>query len=163
VLHPFEKDNGGKTVTDVPPSIEQLAAQGWSETAPYFHDLVSRGETDQAFAVLKAMVGLGRKLPPDETYGFAQDLLGRGRSNEAFALFKVLAKAGDGPSAFALGKMYDPLLWAPAASPFSNPNPREAEQWYGRALEHGVEDARVNLDLLRDWKADRAGDGEDVR
>lgn len=163
LLRPSVTDDGGKAPPEVPPAIEQLAKQGWSETAPYFHDLVSRGRTDQAFALLEAMVGLGRKLPPDETYGFAQDLLGRGRSNEAFALFKVLAMAGDGPSAFALGKMYDPLLWAPAASPFSNPNPREAEQWYGRALEQGVDDARVNLELLRDWKADRTGEGEDVR
>jgi TPR repeat protein len=109
------------------------------------------------------MVRLDRGLPRDTAYDFAQDLLGRGRSSDAFALFKVLAAGGDGPSAFAVAKMYDPLLWSPAMSPFSQANPRQAVTWYRRALERGVEEARVSLDSLSEWEANREGVGADVR
>lgn len=138
--------------TPSPLSIEAIAQRPWTEVERYFHEFVSRGHVDQAFALLREADRQGHALPSAETHAFARELLSHERTDEAFALFRQLGAAGHGPSALAVGEMYDPQLWNEEHSPFSQPNPRQAERWYKRALDQGTDGARRRLTMLEAWK-----------
>jgi serine/threonine-protein kinase len=169
---PLESPDGPSTVTPpgteaagAAPALDELVQMPWEDTAPYFQDWVARGRMDEAFALLRGKVNQGQSLPPEDTYRFAQDLLARGRLDDSFALLNVLAGAGHGAAALALGEMYDPVLWTPASSPFSSANPRKAEDWYRSAMQRGAADAGARLEALERWKREQgaAGSGADTR
>jgi hypothetical protein len=52
----------------------------------------------------------------------------------------------------AIGELYNPVLWNRIPSPFDQPNPRQAEKWYKRASELGIEEAATRLRDLAIWK-----------
>jgi TPR repeat protein len=169
---PLESPDGPSTVTPpgteaagAAPALDELVQMPWEDTAPYFQDWVARGRMDEAFALLRGKVNQGQSLPPEDTYRFAQDLLARGRLDDSFALLNVLAGAGHGAAALALGEMYDPVLWTPASSPFSSANPRKAEDWYRSAMQRGAAGAGARLEALERWKREQgaAGSGAGTR
>jgi serine/threonine-protein kinase len=145
------------------PQLDELVAMPWGEAAPYFRDWVERGRLDEAFTLLRTLVAQGRPLPEEETYSLARDFLERGRLDNAFALLQVIARDGHAEAALAVGEMYDPLLWKPGSSPFTNPNPRKAEVWYGRAVDRGAAGARNRLEALGRWRSEQGEAGNDDR
>jgi serine/threonine protein kinase len=93
------------------------------------------------------------KLEPLNTKS-AQELLGN-----ALILWKeAWRKAEHGPSALALGKIYDPVLWGTIPSPFKRCNPFQAQKWYRRAVDRNVEKALEHLEDLENWKRDHTSD-----
>ena len=73
----------------------------------------------------------------------------------ALALWKQAGNQGHGPSALAMGELYDPLLWGQIPSPFSKPNGIQAEKWYRRASTLGVAEANARLQKLEVWKREQ--------
>jgi serine/threonine-protein kinase len=158
--------DGGTVVDDqqrdLDPSLtlSQMAALPWDELEAYFQKYLVRGQVSQAFALLQEAVRQGHELPPQQTYAFAQQLLTLGHTDEAFALLRQLAAKGHGPSALALGEMYDPRLWSKERSPFSRANARQADKWYRRALAQGSVAARARLDELARWQQEHENLGD---
>ncbi len=74
--------------------------------------------------------------------------------DRAFAVARELANNGYGPAAFMVAELYDPLHWTDAGSPLSRPNPRKALDWYQRAAEQGVGEARARYDTLAASQSD---------
>ena len=73
--------------------------------------------------------------------------------DDALALWEqAWNKSRHGYSALAIGALYDPVEWNENASPFSKPNPRQAEKWFQRAVDAGVVEAEQRLQRLRAWR-----------
>jgi serine/threonine-protein kinase len=159
--HFGKKDEADEKIPTQVLTIQQIAELPWRELYPYVQDFVARGNIDNAFAVLREAIRKGHELPLETTYEFSQDLLLHGRTDEAFALLRELAGKGHGPSALAIGEMYDPVLWNPEQSPFTKANPRQAEKWYRQALAQGSQEARTRLESLERWRRRQEGSSND--
>lgn len=111
-------------------------------------NLVQAGQWDDAFALAQESMSSGQSTPTEPTWALTNGLLAAGRLDQAFALARELASAGHGPAAFAVAEMYDPLRWSRERSPFTKPNAAKARDWYRRAAEAGVAEARSRLGEL---------------
>lgn len=78
----------------------------------------------------------------------------RKRLDEALLLWEEAARQQHGPAALKIGELYDPIYWGKISSPFSKPNPMQAEKWYQRAAALGVAEADAHLAALADWRRD---------
>jgi serine/threonine-protein kinase len=137
-----------------PGSIDEIVLLPWAEVERYLQNWISLGRRNEAFKLLLAAGDHGHTLTEKVTYPFARELLDGGRKDKdkAFKLFLILGKGGHGPSSLEVGKMYDPELWHKDRSAFSKPRPRKAEEWYRRAFDQGIEEAREHLERLDGWK-----------
>jgi serine/threonine protein kinase len=94
-------------------------------------------------------------LPPEQIYDYARQFYDKGQLDAAQALWEQAGNQGHGPSALAMGELYDPLLWGKIPSPFSQPNGIQAEKWYRRASTLGVAEANARLQQLEVWKREQ--------
>jgi len=92
------------------------------------------------------------RLAPDKIHEHAAQYYSDGRLDDALALWEAAAVQEFGPSALKIGQLYDPVLWGRVASPFSKPNPYQAEKWYKRAHALGVTGAEKHLSELNAWR-----------
>jgi TPR repeat protein len=107
--------------------------------------LMRAGRLDDAFKYARRLLVSGQPPPVEDTWALARALRAAGQLNEGFALARELANGGFGPAAYMLAEMYDPLSRAPSPLP---PNAAKAREWYGRAAESGVAQARDRLRAL---------------
>jgi serine/threonine protein kinase len=102
-----------------------------------------------AFVLVEALIGAGVVLPAADLWALAQDLRRAGRLDPWFFLVRTLANQDDGPAAFALAEMYDPLHWTAGGSPLPKPRPDKAQEWYRKAQSLGVPAAGERLEALK--------------
>ena len=104
----------------------------------------------------------------EQIHAKALDFQGRGELGPAVVLFR---KAADeplkyGPSAHALGRLYDPSDFSPQgsakprATQVPEANPLFAAIWYQRAAEYGDESAKQDLERLLEWAKTAASGGD---
>lgn len=135
-------------VAELTPSQPQPRPEPQPVPGGGLDELVRAGRLDDAFALVRELLGSGRTPPAEDTWALAQGLREAGRLDQAFALVRELANSGHGPAAFALAEMYDPLHWSGERSPLSNPNGAKAREWYRRATDAGVQEAAVRIKAL---------------
>jgi hypothetical protein len=88
----------------------------------------------------------------EQMYSCAVTFYSKGRLSDAQLLWEEAWRVGQhGPSSLAIGKMYDPVLWGQAPTPFTKPDAYQAKKWYQRAAERNVEAARDSLRDLEEW------------
>lgn len=88
---------------------------------------------------------------PAEMFARGNELRGKGQAGDAFLLFRDAARAGHAPSAVAVGRMYDPVLFGQEPSPFSLANPGKAVEWYKQGSDLGNDEARQRFARLVEW------------
>jgi hypothetical protein len=104
----------------------------------------------------------------DQIHAKGLEFQGRGEVGPAAVLFR---KAADeplkhGPSAHALGRLYDPSDFSPQgsakprATQIPEANPLFAATWYQRAAEYGDESAKQDLERLLEWAKTAASGGD---
>ena len=106
------------------------------------------GRPADAFALVEALIAAEVALPAADLWALAQDLREAGHLDPWFFLVRTLANHDDGPAAFALAEMYDPLHWAPGTSPLPKPRPDKAQEWYRKAQARGVPEAAARREAL---------------
>ena len=92
----------------------------------------------------------------------AADYEAEGWADEAFLLYREAANRGSGRSALAIGRLYDPNRPADQPTPFSQPNPVQAREWYRRADSLGA-DSEPALQGLKDWAEARQDADPDAK
>lgn len=110
--------------------------------------LLDSQRLDDAFTLTQERLAAGTPPPQQDLWALTQALRQAGQMDRAFAVARELANNGYGPAAFMVAELYDPLHWTDAGSPLSRPNPRKALDWYQRAAEQGVGEARARYDTL---------------
>jgi len=79
---------------------------------------------------------------------------GKNRLDDALVLWEqAWRQAKHGPSALAIAKMYDPVLWGKVVSIFSKPNLHQAKKWYKRAVNQNIHEAGQRLKDIENWEA----------
>ena len=74
-----------------------------------------------------------------------------GDAEVALLMFEHGAEQGYAPSIMAIGRMYDPVHFAPSLSAFTHANPLRAAQRYQEAATQGSPEAAQALTELRAW------------
>ncbi|NBC34363.1 MAG: hypothetical protein GVY13_16925 [Alphaproteobacteria bacterium] len=97
---------------------------------------------------------------PSELYELAQYHLQQSDVDVALLLLEQAEIQGYGPAMTAIGRMYDPVHFAPSRSAFTHANPERAIQYYRDAQQAGDSAADEALAELRDWLEVRAADGD---
>jgi TPR repeat protein len=132
------------------------------------------GEVERQPSAAQSAGGAGAVVPaprPDEPSGAsdldvafdqAQAFQRDGQLADAQLLYFYGARAGHGPSAFALGTMNDPNHHSPETSLLPEPDAFQAYRWYSAAREQGYAGAAERLDALHEWAvaASESGDIE---
>lgn len=97
-----------------------------------------------------------------EAYDLGRDLLRGGDPDGALLAFERAGELAHAPGVTAQGEMYDPGLWAPDVSPFSQPYADRALRLYRDAMAAGDPAAADRVQALRDRlaQAATAGDAE---
>ncbi|WP_295391114.1 protein kinase [uncultured Thiodictyon sp.] len=116
---------------------------------PLAKQLQTAGRSADAFALAEALIGAGAPPPTADLWSLAQDLRAAGRLDPYFFLVRTLANQDDGPAAFALAELYDPLHWTAATSPLPKPRADKAQEWYRKAQALGVPAAAARLEALK--------------
>jgi hypothetical protein len=96
----------------------------------------------------------------DAAFAGAQAFQAEGRVADAQLLYFYAARAGHGPSAFALATMNDPNHHSPSTSLLPEPDPFQAFRWYTAAREQGVPAVDTRLQALREWAEKAYEDGD---
>jgi hypothetical protein len=81
-----------------------------------------------------------------------------GRDQDALVLFEEAAERGHAPSMTSIARMYDPNGFVPG-KPFRNPDPRNAADYYKRAVEKGDPAAAAPRAALKTWLEGEARNG----
>lgn len=97
---------------------------------------------------------------PQTLYDLGGYHLGEGDDDVALLLFQQAERQGYGPAITAIGRMYDPVHFAPDVSAFNNANPERAIEYYQEARDAGDAAADTALADLRDWLETEAADGD---
>ncbi|MDO8607609.1 MAG: hypothetical protein Q7R40_13815 [Phaeospirillum sp.] len=93
---------------------------------------------------------------PAEMFARGNDLRNKGQAGDAFLIFREAARSGHAPSAVAVGRMYDPVVFGQEPSPFSVANPAKAVEWYKQAQDLGNTEATQRFAQLVEWLKTRA-------
>ena len=97
---------------------------------------------------------------PQAAYTEANRHLEAGDAEVALLMFEHGADQGHGPSIIAIGRMYDPVHFAPSLSAFTHANPVRAAERYTEAASQGSPEAAQALADLRGWLEDAAAGGD---
>jgi serine/threonine-protein kinase len=93
------------------------------------------------------------QLSADAMFDCAQSLHSEQQLDKALLLWEQAWNSGKlGAAALARGELYDPALWGSIPSPFTQPNPRQAEKWYKRASAEGITIADERLARMQAWE-----------
>ncbi len=66
-------------------------------------------------------------------------------------LYDSAAQLGDPDASLAMGRSYDPSYFEQLQVKTGKPDPAQAFDWYMRALDNGVDTAKVKIDTLKQW------------
>jgi len=105
---------------------------------------------------------LKENTPVDYASAFdqAEDFRDDGELADAQLLYFFAARGGNGPAAFALAEMYDPVNFDASKNLMDEPDAFQAWKWYQNALEAGEATATERLTALRTWAERAAADGD---
>jgi serine/threonine-protein kinase len=103
---------------------------------------------------LEEMTSRVASLSAEEIFRCGAQFYRRERLEEALVLWSRAAQQDYGPAALKIGELYDPRYWGQIPSPFSKPNPFQAEKWYKRAAGLEVAEADAHLAALAAWRRD---------
>ncbi|WP_109121426.1 hypothetical protein [Azospirillum sp. TSO22-1] len=95
---------------------------------------------------------LAGKPSPDGARAKAEGMAKAGRLDGALLLYRYAAEGGDGASALALARMYDPATFAPQTSPLPAANADMARHWYEKAAAAGSAPAQQRLSQMKEGK-----------
>ncbi len=66
-------------------------------------------------------------------------------------LYQQAVGLGDPEAALAMGRSYDPLYFEQLQIKTGKPDPALAFEWYKKAVDGGIESAKVKIDTLKQW------------
>jgi hypothetical protein len=66
-------------------------------------------------------------------------------------LYQQAVSLGDPEAALAMGRSYDPLYFEQLQVKTGKPDPALAFEWYKKAVDGGIESAKVKIDTLKQW------------
>ncbi|MDX2264542.1 MAG: hypothetical protein NW215_06195 [Hyphomicrobiales bacterium] len=78
-------------------------------------------------------------------------LMREGDIMAARKLYEEASAMGDPEASLAMGRSYDPSYFEQLPVKTGKPDPAQAFDWYMRALDGGVETAKVKIDSLKQW------------
>lgn len=78
-------------------------------------------------------------------------LMREGDITAARKLYDEAVTLGDPDAFLAMGRSYDPSYFEQLSVKTGKPDPAQAFDWYMKALDNGVETAKVKIDSLRQW------------
>jgi hypothetical protein len=105
---------------------------------------------------------LKESTPVDYTSAYEQagEFLDDGKFADAQLLYFFAARGGNGPAAFKLASMYDPVEFDPAVNLMDGPDMFQAYKWYNSALRAGEAAAADKLSALKAWTEQAAASGD---
>ncbi len=91
---------------------------------------------------------------PQKSQQFIRDgnrLMRDGDVVSARKLYDEAAALGDPDALLAMGRSYDPSYFEQLQVKTGKPDPAQAFDWYMKALDNGVDTAKVKIDTLKQW------------
>jgi hypothetical protein len=98
--------------------------------------------------------------PADQLFELGQSAAEAGELETALLAHEEAIRQNHGPALLEVGRWYDPAYFSAGGSPFSQPNPEQAANYYKRAGEAGVAEAAEALAEVCASNADAAWTGQ---
>jgi TPR repeat protein len=117
------------------------------------------GRGDLARAIIEELRAKGQ-IDLGEVYERAERFRGAGLLADAYLLYFFAGRLGHGPSALALGRMYDPKTFTREVSILREPDVAQAHKWYDLAARAGDPAAKRHQADLRGRVERAASEGD---
>ncbi|MCP5267176.1 MAG: sel1 repeat family protein [Burkholderiaceae bacterium] len=159
-----DKPSDTKAKADKPADTDKNAANTATAQKP---GSAAGGAVGGALASIDSLEGVRKFLaaepPADSARALAENLAQKSALRDGrFLALRYAARRGDPAAARALGELYDPAHWSAQRSPFPNPSPQSAADWYRTAAEAGDTEAQFRYAMmLRSGKAKAADPADD--